>query len=115
MSELDPVTSSGFQCRSYSTAVLPNLRRPLEALLAQHSRGGKSDMLFRRLDGSQFSGEILSAGIELSGEKRILVVVQDVSERKQLESEIIEIANRDADGSAPICTMASDRSSPAFH
>jgi PAS domain S-box-containing protein len=67
----------------------------LEGLLAQHSRGGKSDMLFRRLDGSQFSGEILSAGIELSGEKRILVVVQDVSERKQLESEIIEIANRE--------------------
>jgi hypothetical protein len=30
---------------------------------------------------------------ELNGEKRILVVVQDVSERKQLESEIIEIAN----------------------
>jgi signal transduction histidine kinase len=52
-------------------------------------------MLFRRRDGSQFSGEVLSAGIELSGEKKILVVVQDVSERKQLESEIIEIANRE--------------------
>jgi signal transduction histidine kinase len=64
-------------------------------LLAQHNRGGKSDMLFRRQDGSQFSGEVLSAGIELSGEKKILVVVQDVSERKQLESEIIEIANRE--------------------
>jgi PAS domain S-box-containing protein len=67
----------------------------LEGLLAQHSRGGKSDMLFRRRDGSQFSGEVLSAGIELSGEKKILVVVQDVSERKRLESEIIEIANRE--------------------
>jgi PAS domain S-box-containing protein len=67
----------------------------LEGLLAQHSRGGKSDMLFRRQDGSQFSGEVLSAGIELSGERKILVVVQDVSERKQLESEIIEIANRE--------------------
>ena len=67
----------------------------LEGLLAQHRRGGKSDMQFRRRDGSQFSGEVLSAGIELSGEKKILVVVQDVSERKQLESEIIEIANRE--------------------
>jgi len=67
----------------------------LEGLLAQHRRGGKSDMLFRRRDGSQFSGEVLSAEIELSGEKKILVVVQDVSERKQLESEIIEIANRE--------------------
>jgi two-component system sensor kinase FixL len=67
----------------------------LEGLLEQHSRGGKRDILFRRRDGSQFAGEVLSAGIELSGEKKILVVVQDVSERKQLESEIIEIANRE--------------------
>jgi PAS domain S-box-containing protein len=67
----------------------------LEGLLEQHGRGGKRDMLFRRRDGSQFAGEMLSAEIELSGEKRILFVVQDVSERKQLESEIIEIANRE--------------------
>jgi PAS domain S-box-containing protein len=67
----------------------------LEGLLEQHGRGGKRDMLFRRRDGSQFAGEVLSAEIELSGEKRILIVVQDVSERKQLESEIIEIANRE--------------------
>jgi two-component system CheB/CheR fusion protein len=67
----------------------------LEGLLEQHGRGGKRDMLFRRRDGSQFAGEMLSAQIELSGEKRILFVVQDVSERKQLESEIVEIANRE--------------------
>jgi PAS domain S-box-containing protein len=67
----------------------------LEGLLEQHGRGGKRDMLFRRRDGSQFAGEMLSAEIELSGERRILFVVQDVSERKQLESEIIEIANRE--------------------
>lgn len=67
----------------------------LEGLLELHSRGAKRDMSFRRRDGSQFAGEVLSAEIGLSGEKRILVVVQDVSERKQLESEIIEIANRE--------------------
>ncbi|GAC1330555.1 MAG: hypothetical protein NVSMB15_04200 [Steroidobacteraceae bacterium] len=66
-----------------------------QGLLELHGRGGKRDMLFRRRDGSQFAGEVLSAAIELSGEKRILVVVQDVSERKQLESEIIEIANQE--------------------
>jgi PAS domain S-box-containing protein len=66
-----------------------------QGLLELHGRGGTRDMLFRRRDGSQFAGEVLSAEIELSGEKRILVVVQDVSERKQLESEIIEIANRE--------------------
>ena len=67
----------------------------LEGLFGLRSRAGKRDMLFRRRDGSQFAGEVLSAELELSGEKRILVVVQDVSERKQLESEIIEIANRE--------------------
>jgi two-component system CheB/CheR fusion protein len=67
----------------------------LESLLEQHGRGGRRDMLFRRRDGSQFAGEVLSAEIEVSGERRVLIVVQDVSERKQLESEIIEIANRE--------------------
>jgi PAS domain S-box-containing protein len=67
----------------------------LEGLLERRGRGGKRDMLFRRRDGSQFAGEVLSAEIELCGEKRILIVVQDVSARKQLESEIIEITNRE--------------------
>jgi two-component system CheB/CheR fusion protein len=67
----------------------------LESLLEHYSRGARRDMLFRRRDGSQFAGEVLSVEIDLSGQKRILVVVQDVSERKQLESEIIEIANRE--------------------
>ncbi|MEP6885407.1 MAG: PAS domain-containing protein [Gammaproteobacteria bacterium] len=67
----------------------------LQSLLERYSRGARRDMLFRRRDGSQFAGEVLSAEIELSGEKRILVVVQDISQRKQLESEIIEIANRE--------------------
>jgi len=67
----------------------------LEGLVEHHGRGGKRDMLFRRRDGSQFAAEILSAQIELSGQRRILVVVQDVSERKQLESDITEIANRE--------------------
>jgi PAS domain S-box-containing protein len=67
----------------------------LEVLLERHSRGARRDMLFRRRDGSHFAGEVLSAEIEVSGEKRILIVVQDVSERKHLESEIIEIASRE--------------------
>ena len=65
----------------------------IDGLLDLHSRGAKRDMLFRRRDGGQFAGEVLSAEIELNGERKILVVVQDVSERKQLESQIIEIAN----------------------
>jgi PAS domain S-box-containing protein len=72
-----------------------NIKQSLEALLELHHRGGKRDMLFRRRDGSQFAGEVISAEVQLSGEKKILIVVQDVSERKQLESEIVEIANQE--------------------
>jgi PAS domain S-box-containing protein len=67
----------------------------LEGLVERRGRGGKRDMLLRRRDGSQFAAEILSAQIELSGQSRILVVVQDVSERRQLESDITEVTNRE--------------------
>jgi len=52
-------------------------------------------MLFRRHDGTQFAGEVLSAEIELSTGKRILVVVQDVSERRRLEAQVTEIASHE--------------------
>jgi PAS domain S-box-containing protein len=64
-------------------------------LLGLHRRDSMRDVLFRRRDGGQFTAEVLSAEVELNGEQCILVVVQDVSERKQLESEIIDIANRE--------------------
>ena len=79
----------------FNTRQLQSPATVLEGLLEQHGRGGKRDMLFRRRDGSHFAGEVLSAEIELSGDRKILIVVQDVSERKQLESEIIEITNRE--------------------
>jgi PAS domain S-box-containing protein len=64
-------------------------------LLELHRRASMRDVLFRRRDGGQFTAEVLSAEVEVNGEQCILVVVQDVSERKQLESEIIDIANRE--------------------
>jgi two-component system CheB/CheR fusion protein len=67
----------------------------IQGLLDLHRRGGRRDMMFRRRDGSAFAGEVLSADVEMSGEKKVLVVVQDVSERKELESEIVEIANEE--------------------
>ena len=68
----------------------------VEGLLDQpDGRGGKRDIVFRRRDGTQFVGEVVFADLEWSGEKKTLVVVQDVSERKQLEAEIIEVANHE--------------------
>jgi PAS domain S-box-containing protein len=66
-----------------------------ELLEKRNGRSGKRDVTFTRRDGTQFAAEMLSADIDLNGERRVLVVVQDVSERKQLEAEIIEIANHE--------------------
>jgi PAS domain S-box-containing protein len=68
----------------------------VERLLKRFSAPtGKRDVVFRRRDGGQFAGEVLAGKIELSGETKSLVVIQDVSERKHLERGIIEIANRE--------------------
>lgn len=75
-----------------SQARAPGMARLLRRFDA---RAGGRDAMFRRRDGTQFAGEVLSGEVHLSGETRSLVVIQDVSERKHLEREIIEIANRE--------------------
>jgi two-component system CheB/CheR fusion protein len=59
------------------------------------ARTGKGHVLFRRQDGTQFAGEVLSGTVDFGGAARNLVVIQDVSERKRLECQIIEVANRE--------------------
>jgi PAS domain S-box-containing protein len=60
-----------------------------------NSRTTRRNVSFRRRDGSQFSGEVLSVGIEQHGSRKSLVVVQDVSDRQRLEQEITEAASRE--------------------
>jgi len=70
--------------------------RAIDRWLARFSaRGGTRAINLRRADGGEFSGEILTGSIEVSGSKKTLYVVQDVSERKQLEKEITESAHRE--------------------
>ena len=68
------------------------LERPLRRFTERSSR---SDVLFRRADGATFTGEVISAAIGLASGQKWLLVVQDVSERKQLEREVLDIANRE--------------------
>ena len=58
-----------------------------------HSNRG--DALFRRADGSEFTGEVIAEAITLVSGPKWLLVLQDVSERKQLEREVLDIANRE--------------------
>ncbi len=59
------------------------------------AHGGRRQMTFQRPDGSRFAAELLLEAFEFNGESKNLVVLQDVSERKRLEREIIQIAYRE--------------------
>jgi PAS domain S-box-containing protein len=58
-------------------------------------RSNRSDVLLRRADGGEFVGEVIAEPIALASAQKWLLVVQDVSERKQLEREVLDIANRE--------------------
>jgi two-component system sensor kinase FixL len=58
-------------------------------------RSNRGDVLFRRVDGREFTGEVIAEAIGLASGQKWLLVVQDVSERKQLEREVLDIANRE--------------------
>ena len=62
-------------------------------LLRSNDPGMAHAVLLRRADGAAFAAEILSNPIDWQGEKKRVIVVQDVSERKRLEQEIAEIAH----------------------
>ena len=68
----------------------PIIERLVEGLRHQTDA---DDILFRRRDGTEFTGEVVTAAIALASGKRWLAVVQDVSERKRLEQEVLDIAN----------------------
>ena len=53
------------------------------------------DVVFLRRDHSEFTGEVVIATMTLAAGKRWLIVVQDVSERKRLEQEVLDISNRE--------------------
>lgn len=58
-------------------------------------QAGTRDIAFRRRDGTSFTGEVLIETIALAAGKKWLIVVQDVSERKRLEREVLDIGNRE--------------------
>lgn len=58
-------------------------------------RSNRGDVLFRRADGCEFTGEAIAESIALASGPKWLLVVQDVSERKHLEREVLDIANRE--------------------
>jgi PAS domain S-box-containing protein len=68
----------------------------IERLLKRFNvRTSRLQVWLQRRDRRRFAAEVLSARIEQDGVKKILFVVQDVSERKRLEQEITEAASRE--------------------
>ncbi len=48
-----------------------------------------------RRDGSTFMAAVVLTPIEIGGEQHVLAVIEDITQRRELEREIIEIANRE--------------------
>jgi PAS domain S-box-containing protein len=74
--------------------------RPFAALLGGDpvpSAGTRASSAFLgcRDDGTRFEGAAIASGLELGGEPYTVYVVQDVTERRTLERELLEIANRE--------------------
>jgi PAS domain S-box-containing protein len=63
----------------------------------------------RRRDGTTFDAACVATHTHLDGATLRLAVVTDVTERRGLEREILEIAGANSCASAPTCTMAWDR------
>jgi PAS domain S-box-containing protein len=59
------------------------------------AHGGRHQVTFQRADGGLFAAELMLKTFEFNGERKTLVALQDVSERKHLEREITQIAHRE--------------------
>lgn len=75
--------------------LLAHLRAPGQRTGADAAPGRAVELRVRRGDGSEFTAEVVSGWVELDADRKALVVVQDVSERKALEREVLEIASRE--------------------
>lgn len=76
-------------------------RHPLLELFAEGhaptpAAGGRAqECSGRRADGSVFDATAVVSELELDGQRHVVYVVQDVTERRALERELLEIANRE--------------------
>jgi PAS domain S-box-containing protein len=49
----------------------------------------------RRADGSRLIASCISTGVTIASQRRLIVVISDVTERKQLEREVLQVAARE--------------------
>jgi PAS domain S-box-containing protein len=71
---------------------LPSAERRLAWLV---DREGPREAVLRRLNGEEFTGEIAARTLVRGDSPKWLAVVEDVTERKALEREVLEIADRE--------------------
>ncbi|MFN8489361.1 MAG: PAS domain S-box protein [Caldilineaceae bacterium] len=88
------VTAYGYAYPTLLTKSMRELRDPafLDSLETDLAQANSTGLLFetrhRRADGSTFPVEISARGAEIGGERLILSVVRDITERKQAEEQL---------------------------
>jgi PAS domain S-box-containing protein len=94
------VTAYGYDRDTLLTRTIFDLRDPATAHLipAQMSQAGKQGITFetfhRRKDGSLFPVEVSSRGADIGGERLLLSIIRDISDRKRAEAALRDSEER---------------------
>jgi PAS domain S-box-containing protein len=92
-----PGSIVGRNVGEFSTLEAPAFREFTQRVLADIDAGESPqyELEGRRADGSKLIASCISTGVTIAGERRLIVVISDVTERKQLEREVLQVAARE--------------------
>jgi PAS domain S-box-containing protein len=87
----------GRNIAEFSTLPPQAFRELLQGVLADIDAGEapQQELEGRRADGTRLTASCICTGVTIAGERRVIAVISDITERKQLEREVLQVAARE--------------------